>query len=129
MREVVCHILSKRPQQGLQLYFKLHLNQRSAHKVMGFQSCRSPKVREFQGSNLGIVGQNDIWVLVPWLEIKNIIRGKVVASPKSKPWWVLWVRVCSCLICAPKVFQLCTNQLVILVAQVHVSNWLACHSL
>ncbi len=29
--------------------------------------------------------QNDIWVLVPWLGIKNIIRGKVVASLKSGP--------------------------------------------
>ncbi len=24
---------------------------------------------------------------------KYTIRGKVVASPKSRPWWVLWVRV------------------------------------
>ncbi len=22
----------------------------------------------------------------------NIIRGKVMASPKSKPWWILWIR-------------------------------------
>jgi hypothetical protein len=33
----------------------------------------------------------------------NTIRGKVVASPKSRSWWVLWVRVCSWLVHAPKV--------------------------
>jgi len=33
---------------------------------------------------LGVAGQNDIWVLAPWPGTNNIIRGKVVASPKSK---------------------------------------------
>jgi hypothetical protein len=34
----------------------------------------------------GILGHNDIWVQALWLSTKNIIRGKVVASPKSEPW-------------------------------------------
>jgi len=34
-----------------------------------------------------------------------------VASPKSRPWWILWVHVCPWLIRAPKRFQLCINQL------------------
>jgi hypothetical protein len=38
-----------------------------------------------------LLRQNDIWVLAPWLSTKYIIRGKVVASFKFKPWWVLWV--------------------------------------
>jgi hypothetical protein len=37
----------------------------------------------------------------------------VVASPKSGLWWVSWIQVCMWFILAPKVFQLCTNQLVI----------------
>ncbi len=52
---------------------------------------------------LRVSRQNDIWVLAPWLGIKNIIKGEVVASPKFGPWWVLWVRVCLWLVCAPKV--------------------------
>jgi hypothetical protein len=40
-------------------------------------------------------------------------KGEVVASPKSEPWWILWVQVCSWLVLAPKVFKLCTNQLVV----------------
>jgi hypothetical protein len=34
-----------------------------------------------------------------------------MVSPKSGPWWVLWVYVCMWFICAPKVFELCTSQL------------------
>ncbi len=33
----------------------------------------------------------------------------MVTSPKSGPWWVLWIYVCLWLVHAPKVFQLCTN--------------------
>ncbi len=32
-------------------------------------------------------------------------KGKVVASPKFGPWWVLWVHVCPWFVCAPK----CSN--------------------
>jgi hypothetical protein len=48
-----------------------------------------------------------------WPGTENTIRGKVVASPKFRPWWVLWVRVCPWFICVQKVFQLRTNQLVV----------------
>jgi hypothetical protein len=34
--------------------------------------------------------------------IEYTIREKVVASPKFWPWWVLLVRICLWLICAPK---------------------------
>jgi len=43
---------------------------------------------EFQDSRLGVLGQNDIWVLVLWPSIEYTIRVKVVASPNSEPWWV-----------------------------------------
>jgi hypothetical protein len=32
-----------------------------------------------------------------------------MASPKSGPWWVLWIQICPWFVLAPKVFQLCTN--------------------
>jgi hypothetical protein len=123
--QVVCHILLESFRQGLQLVFKPHLDQRYAHKIMGLQSYRSPNLRD---SHLGVPGQNDISVLVLWQGTKNIIRGKVVASPKFGPWWILWVHVCPRLVRAPKVLKLCINQLVIWFVQVRVSNWLACHS-
>jgi hypothetical protein len=63
-------------------------------------------ILEISGLPLGKVGvprQNDIWVLVLWLGIYNTIRGKVVVSPKYRPWWVLWVHVCLWRVRAPKV--------------------------
>jgi hypothetical protein len=49
-------------------------------------------------------------------------KGKVVASPKSKLWWILWVRICPWFVLAPKVFQLCTNQLVVWFVKIYVSD-------
>jgi hypothetical protein len=126
--QVACHIPLERSRRGLQLCFRPHLNQRSAHKIMGFQSRGSPnfehvslwasKVVEVQilkisRFSLGSPETKYIWVLAPWLGIENTIKGKVATSPKSRPWWVLWVHVCPWFICAPKVFQLHTNQLVL----------------
>jgi hypothetical protein len=51
---------------------------------MGFQSRKNPNQR-----------QNDIWLQALCPSTMNTIRRKVVASPKSKPWWILWVRVCA----------------------------------
>jgi len=71
------------------------------------QSYGPPKLREFQlwefqDSHLG---QNDIWVLVPWPGIERTIRRKVMVSPKSGPWGVLWIRVGPWFVHAPK----CSN--------------------
>ncbi len=41
----------------------------------------------------GLSRQNAIWMWASWRGTKYIIRGKVVAYPKSEPWWVLRVRV------------------------------------
>jgi hypothetical protein len=62
-------------------------------------------------------------MLVPWPATKYTIRGKVVASPKFKLWWILWVWICPWLVLTPKVLQLCINQLVVWFMQVHVSDW------
>jgi hypothetical protein len=69
------------------------------------------------------LGQNAIWMWALWRGIEYTIRGKVVPSPKSGPWWVLWIRVCPWLILAPKVLKLCTNQLIIWFVQIRVINW------
>jgi hypothetical protein len=50
---------------------------------MGLQSHKNPNFGNFRTPNLGVLRQNDIWVLAPWLGTKNIIRGKVVASPST----------------------------------------------
>ncbi len=54
---------------------------------------------------------------------KTYYRGKVVASPKSKLWWVLCVRGCPWFVLALKTLKLRTNQLVVWFVQVRVNNW------
>jgi hypothetical protein len=54
---------------------------------------RESQLWEFQDSHLGVPKQKAIWMWPPWRGTKYIIRGKVVVSPKSGPWWILCVRV------------------------------------
>ncbi len=79
---------------------------------------RKSQFQEFRDSHLRIPRQNDIWVLAPWPSTENTIRGKVVASPKFRLWWILWVYVCSWLLRALKVFRLYTIQLIVWFVQV-----------
>jgi hypothetical protein len=60
------------------------------HTKLWALKVRESQFREFQDFNLGVMGQNDIWVLAPWSSIENTIRGKVVVSLESEPWWNLW---------------------------------------
>jgi hypothetical protein len=78
-----------------------------AYKIVGIL------VVEIWGLPLGNPGTKCHLMWALWRGTKYTIKGKVVASPKSELWWVLWVRVCPWLILAPKVLQLCTNQLVV----------------
>jgi len=84
--QVACNVPLENFQQGLQLFFRLHLNWRSAHKVMGPQSCGNPNFGNFRTPILGVLKQNVILMWASWKGIKYIIKGKVVASPKSRPW-------------------------------------------
>ncbi len=87
------------------------LSTRAITKRYGPPKSQESQFKKFQDSNLRVLGQNDIWVLAPWPNIDNTIRGKVVVSPKFGPWWILWICVCSWLLHAPKVLQLSINQL------------------
>jgi len=50
---------------------------------MALQSVRSPNFGSFGTLNLGVTGQNDIWMQPLWLIIENTIREKVMTSPSS----------------------------------------------
>jgi hypothetical protein len=70
-------------------------------KVPGVQTRTVPG--QFQDSHLGVPGQTTIWMWPPWSGVEYTIWGKVVASPKSGPWWVKWVQSCLWLVLAPRV--------------------------
>jgi len=91
--QTTCNILSESSQQGLQLCFRPHADLRFACKVMGLQSRGSPSWRDFKTPTWESQERKAIWMSALWRGAKYIIRGKVVASPKSRPWWVLCVRV------------------------------------
>jgi len=80
------------------------------------------------GLQLGRLGTKWHLGASPVAKHKKYYKGEGGGFLKSEPWWVLWIYVCPWFVRAPKVLQLCTNQLVIWFMQVHVSNWLACHS-
>ncbi len=86
-----------------------------ASKVVGVPISKISKIKIpiSRILKVRVLGQNDIWLQAPCPSTKNIIKGKVVVSSKFGSCWVLWVRVCSWFVRAPKVFQLCTNQLVV----------------
>jgi hypothetical protein len=110
--QVACDIPLKNSWQKLQLCFKPHLHLRSAHKVMGAPKSRESYLWEFR----------HICVLVPWLGTKYTTRGKVVASPKFGPWWILRVCVCPWLVHAPT----CSNYaLTNLLFSFYMSMWVS----
>jgi hypothetical protein len=96
------------------------------------KSYGPPKWQESQfrlrDSNLGVSRQNDIWVLATWPSIENITKGKVMDFLKFRPWWILWILISPWFVRAPKVVQLCTNQLIVWFLQVRVNNYPIFHS-
>ncbi len=120
--QVVCDIPLEISWRGLQLFFKPHRNWRFAHKAMGHQNHGSPNFENFTESHLGVSGQNAIWMWPLWRDTIYTIRGKVVASSKSGPWWVLWIQGCLWLVLASKVLKLCTNQCVVWFVQIRVND-------
>jgi hypothetical protein len=74
------------------------LLQTSSQSKVCTQSYGTSKLQEFQpwqfrDSHLGVQGQKVIWMWASWRGAEYTIRGKVVASPKSGLWWVLYVRI------------------------------------
>jgi hypothetical protein len=113
--QAVCNIPLEIFWQGLKNFFRPHHNQRFAREVMCPQM--ESQLWEFQDSHLGVLRQNAIWMWPPWRGAEYTIRGKVVVSPKSEAWWILWVWGHSWLVLAPKVLQLCTNHLVLVLCR------------
>ncbi len=82
----MCDTLLESSRRELQLCFRLHLDQRSARKVMGFQSFGSLDWRDFGTPTRESWERKTIWMLAPWRGQEYTIKGKVVASPKFEPW-------------------------------------------
>ncbi len=76
-------------------------------KIPGVQT------RTISGLHLGSPGKKSHLGVAPRGAAKNTIRGKVVASPESGPWWVKWVQVSPWLVPTPSACRMTSNQLVL----------------
>jgi len=123
--QVVCNISLKR--QGLQLYFRPHLNLRYSHKVMGHQNCGSPNFGNFEISTWE---SWDKW----HLGVSPVARHRVYYKGEGDGFPQVKVMVNIMNPCLPvvhpctKVLQLHTNQLLVWCLQVCVSNWIVYQS-
>jgi hypothetical protein len=79
--QVACQILLERFRQGLQVCLDLISIEGLHAKLWAFKVVGVPTL-----GISGLLGQNDIWVLVLWPSTEYTTRGKVVASPKFGPW-------------------------------------------
>jgi hypothetical protein len=104
--QTTCDIPLESFQRELQLYFRLHLNSRSAHKIMDSQLAR------FRDSHTGVPGEKN------HLDVATVERCRVYYKGKGGGFPQVWAvvnLVCPCcpwLVLAPKVLQLCTNHFV-----------------
>jgi hypothetical protein len=119
--KVACNILLESFQWGIQFCFRPHCNWRFAHKIMGPKIARVPTlgIFRFPFGSPGTKCHLDVGLMERW---KVYYKGEGDGFPKSRPWWVLWVRICLWFVLAPKVLQLCTNQLVVYFVQIRVSD-------
>jgi hypothetical protein len=79
----------------------------------GCPKSQESKSGQFRDSSLGVLGKSAIRMWFRQRAAKNIIRGKVVASPESRPWWVNWVQGRPWLVPTPKGCRMSSNQLVV----------------
>jgi hypothetical protein len=103
--QVACHIPLESPWQGLQLCYKLHLNWRSAEKVIGPQSCKSLKFGNFGTPKWGTKCHLDVGI---------VEKHKVYYKGESDGFPQVWAVV--------SLSTLCINQLVVWFVQIHVSD-------
>jgi hypothetical protein len=103
--QTTCDIPLESSRRELQLFFRPHFDPRSSRKIMGLQSRESPCWRDFETRIRESWERKVIWMWAPWRGPEYIIRGKVVTSLKSGPWWVL----CVCVARGSSYHQRCCN--------------------
>jgi hypothetical protein len=78
--------------QAIYNFFEILLSE-VCTKSYAPSKSRESQLMQFRDSLLGVRKQKSIWMWPPWRGVEYIIKGKVVASPDSRLWWVLCVRV------------------------------------
>ncbi len=111
--QTMCDIPLESSWQELQLFFRLHLDSRSACKVMGLQNCDSPNLGNFDSKlpfgNLKTKSHLDVG---PVERCRVYYKGEGGGFPQVRAVVNLVCLCCPWLVLAPKVLHLRTNHLV-----------------
>jgi len=102
--QMTCDISLKSSRQEIQLCFRMHLNPRSARKVMGLQSCKSLSWRDFGTPTRESRERKAIWMWAPWRGAEYTITGNGGCFPQVRAVVSLVCLCCLWLVLAPKVF-------------------------
>jgi hypothetical protein len=108
-----CDMVLESSQRELQDWFRPRPDRKSGREIMMAQSPVSPNSDNFGISLWESQDKRAIWARARWNNTENIIWGKVVASPESRPWWVKWVQGRSWLVPTPKGCRMSSNQFVV----------------
>jgi hypothetical protein len=108
--QIMCNIPLKSSRWGLQFCFGPHCNRRSTHEVMGFQSHGSPNGGNFGTPTWESHDKKDVAFVE---RCKVYYKGEGGGSPQVRPMVSLVSLSYMWLILAPKVLQVCTNHLVL----------------
>jgi hypothetical protein len=119
--QVACNIMLKSSWWGLKLFFGPHLNQRSAHKIMGLQSHKSPNLGNF-GTPTWESRDKTTFGCWPMTEHKKYYKGEGGGFPQVQAMVSLGSS------CLPMDGNYALTNLFVWFVQVHVSNWFSCHS-
>jgi hypothetical protein len=115
--QVACNIPLESSQQGLQLCFSPRFNQRSEHKVMGPQSHENLNFGNFETPTW------EPWDKKSHLDVGFVEKHREYYKGEGGGFPQVWAMVslvrpsCPWFIVAPKVLQLCTNHLVLVLCR------------
>jgi hypothetical protein len=113
---MTCNILFKSSWQELQLCFRSHYNRKSTHEVMHPQSRECPSCGNFKTSTWESQDKKTFDV-APVERRKVYYKGEGGGFPQVQAVVSLVCLSCLWLVLAPKVFQLCTNHLVLVLCR------------
>jgi hypothetical protein len=110
--QMACDIPLENSRQGLQLFFRPHLNQRSTRKVMAPPKSRESQPWRFRDSHVGVLGQKNHLDVGPVERCRVYYKGEGGGFLEVRAVVSLVCPYCPWLVLAPKVLQLRTNHLV-----------------
>jgi hypothetical protein len=121
-----CDIPLESSRRGLQLFFRLHRDRRSAQEFMRPQSCGSPGWWNFGTPTWESRDKNAHLDVVSLEWHKIYYKGEGGGFPQVRAVVNIVCPSCLWFVLAPKVFQLCTNHLVLVLCRFVWVNK-ACH--